>query len=139
MEFIEIFTKPKKLLFISFAAIIVFAGFSSCTEDPLPPQAVVTVYEWLPTDTVPFKQAVMEAQVWFIPPAGASQPDVIENTQVPRLTDARGQVFYELKYESVIEYKVEKDVDGVKRFGFGTLVFKENEVYYDTIYLTNLK
>ncbi|MCF8295181.1 MAG: hypothetical protein K9I34_03870 [Bacteroidales bacterium] len=135
MEFIRFYTKPKKLLFISVAAALIFAGFSSCNEDPLPPKAVVTVIEWIPTDTIPFAQAVMNAQVWFIPPAGASQPDVIANTLVPHLTDARGQVFYELKYESVIEYKVEKEVDGLKRFGYGTLIFNENEVFYDTIYL----
>jgi len=110
---------------------------SSCNEDPIPPKAVVTVVEWIPTDTIPFMQPVVNAKVWFIPPAGASQPDVVANTITPRLTDARGQVSYQLTYESVIDIKVEQDIDGVKRFGYGTLVFTENEVYYDTITLNN--
>jgi len=112
---------------------------TSCKEDPIPPKAVVTVIEWIPTDTIPYSQPVVNAKVWFIPPAGASQPDVIANTTTPRLTDARGQVNYQLTYESVIDIKVEHEVEGVKRFGYGTLVFTENEIYYDTIQLNNLK
>jgi hypothetical protein len=106
---------------------------TSCDDNPTPPKAIVTVIELIPTDTIPTVKAVSNAKVWFTPPAGASQPDVVQFTQTPRLTDARGQVNYELKYESVIDYKVEHEVDGVKRFGFSTLIFSENEVYYDTI------
>lgn len=106
---------------------------TSCDADPAPPKAIVTVIEKIPTDTIPLVKPVVNAKVWFTPPAGASQPDVVEYMQIPRLTDARGQVTYELKYESVIDYKVEHELNGVKRFGFSTLIFNENEVYYDTI------
>lgn len=116
-----------------------FISMTSCNDEPAPPKAVVTVIEWIPTDTIPYSQPVVNAKVWFIPPAGASQPDVIANTITPRLTDARGQVNYQLTYESVIDIKVEQDVNGVKRFGYGTLVFTEDEIYYDTIQLNNLK
>lgn len=106
---------------------------TSCDADPAPPKAIVTVIEKIPTDTIPLVKAVVNAKVWFTPPAGASQPDVVQYVQFPQLTDARGQVTYELKYESVMDYKVEHEVNGVKRFGSGTLIFNENEVYYDTI------
>lgn len=97
--------------------------------------AVVTVVEQVMSDSGWVEIPVINARVRFNPPEGASQPDIVKYTNIPKLTDVLGQVTYVTRYEGIINILVEEGVEGSLRFGEGVILLEKNKVYEEKIVL----
>lgn len=123
---------------IRVSLLIIFASFAfgslfitSCKED-VPPKAQIFVYKLDPTGN---QLPVSNCEVTLNPPADATQPDLLEYTSKPKLTDIHGMVEYEFKYEGIIPV-IAKKGDGEESCGQGVIVLKMNEVYEESIRLS---
>ena len=120
------------LLLIIFASFMFGSLFlTSCKED-VPPKAVIYVYK---LDLAGNELPVRDCKVTLNPPADATQPDLLEYTSKPLLTDYYGKVEYEFNYEGIIPVIAEKG-DGEASCGQGVIVLKMNEVYEESIRLS---
>ena len=125
----KIFKLSFLIVFVSF----IFGSFllTSCEEDN-PPKAIITVYTLTPTGE---KLPVSNCEVTLNPPPETTQPDLLEYTSKPKLTDIHGQVEYEFKYEGIIPVVAQKG-DGAESCGQGVIILKINEVYEESIRLS---
>jgi len=117
------------VIFVSFIASSFF--LTSCKED-VPPKAIITVYKLDPNGN---QLPVSNCEVTLDPPADATQPDLLEYTSKPKLTDIHGQVEYEFKYEGIIPV-IAKKGDGAESCGKGVIILKINEIYEESIRLS---
>ncbi len=117
------------VIFVSF----IFGGLllTSCEEDTNP-KAVIFVYKLDPNGN---QLPVSNCEVTLDPPADATQPDLLEYTSKPKLTDIHGMVEYDFKYEGIIPVKAQKG-DGAESCGQGVIILKVNEVYEESIRLS---
>lgn len=121
----------KWFVFLPLFVLLVGSFLSSCVPDD-PPRAIITVIR---VDQDDVKWPVPNCQVFLDIPELTSQPDLIEYSKKPKLTDIKGQVEYEFKYEGILPVKA-KWGDGAESCGSGVLILKENEVYQTEIRLS---
>jgi hypothetical protein len=105
---------------------------TSC-KTPGAPKAVVYVIEVKENNVA---WPVNMAEVKLDPPDGASQPDLIEYTQKPKLTDPNGKVTYDFKYEGIIKVVAQKYEGSILKCGQGVLILKEGETVQETVRLS---
>jgi hypothetical protein len=119
--------------YMRFAAVVLMMTgtlflFNGCYERE-DPRAIIRVYT---LDVNGQEWPVSNAEVRLDPPAGTSQPQLVEYSKKPKLTDINGEVEYSFKYEGIIKVVAQKGT-GANSCGQGVIILSYDEVYRENI------
>ena len=109
--------------------------FTSCTDDPEAPQAIVTVYT---IDTDGNKAYIKDCEVWLDIPDNTTNPQLISYANQPKYTDDRGVVEYSFDNEGIITIMAQKEDGDNVFYGQGVLVLIKDEIEYEEIRLVQI-